>query len=334
MKAERIIIAGGAGFIGSTLAERLATAGKRITVVDNLWRGRLSNLSDSSGRDYINLDEDFVLADLTDSDVCRAILKDADLVYHLADIVAGIGFVFGNESYVFRQNVVMNSNVIAACVENEVPALVYVGTACSYPRELQTHYSVSTLTEDQVYPAHPESAYGWSKIMGEYEATLAHDNFGLNVGLLRLHNVYGPRSTFDPAVSQVVPALIRKALLYPSEPFEVWGSGRQYRDFVFVDDVVEALIALPDYGMNKGAIQVATGEPVSVRELAEAVVGISGKPIRPTYDTTRPEGDLGRVGDWARAKAILGWSPKTDLHTGLRRTYDWVADQLSSEEAR
>ncbi len=329
----RTIVTGGAGFIGSNLVKRLVADGARVTVVDNLWRGTLDNLRRPDGSFVIDVDRDFHKVDLTDFDACKQVIGGADLVYHLADIVGGVHFAFREERFIFRQNLLINTNVLAACMANEIPNYVYVGTACSFPKHLQMIDGIAKLREEQTYPAEPESGYGWSKLMGEYEAELAQRSGKINVGLLRLHNVYGPGVSFDPAHSQALPALIRKAILHPAEPFTVWGSGNQYRDFIFVDDVIDALRLMPSKGMNHGVIQVGSEKATSLREAAELIVQLSGKNIAPVFDEGKPQGDRGRVAVCDRARAILGWSCKVDLKTGLRRTYDWIANQMACPQA-
>src|SRR5262249_6366840 len=156
------------------------------------------------------------------------------------DIVAGINFVFAHEGFVFRQNVLINTNSITACLVNGIRNYIYVGTACSYPKHLQMQDGTVQMREEQAYPAEPESAYGWSKLMGEYETQLLGQSGRMEVGVLRFHNVYGPGSVFDRERSQVIPSLVRKAINHPAEEFIVWGNGDQYRDFVYVDDVIDA----------------------------------------------------------------------------------------------
>ena len=321
----RCLVTGGAGFIGSTLVKRLVDSGAQVSVVDNLWRGSLENLKSANGDWIIDPEKDFHLVDLTDYAKCAELVREVDVVYHLADIVAGINFVFGNEPFIFRQNLLINTNVLSAAVLNQIPNYIYVGTACSFPKSLQMQPGVVRLSEEQTYPAEPESSYGWSKLMGEYEAELAQKDGKINVGLLRLHNVYGPGAAFDPKRSQVLPSLIRKAIQYPAEPFIVWGSGNQYRDFIYVDDVIEGLLAVFERAMNRGLIQIGSERPTTIREAAELVVKISGKDIDVQWDTSKPEGDRGRIADCTRARALLDWKPRVDLETGLHRTYDWVA---------
>lgn len=327
LKNKKIIVTGGAGFIGSTLVKELVKLGNKVKVIDNLWRGKIENLSSNDGY-IINLEEDFINADLTDYEACLKYVKEADIVYHLADIVAGINYVFGNESFIFRQNILINSNVLSACVENRIPNYIYVGTACSFPKHLQMEEEIAYLKEEQTYPAEPESSYGWSKLMGEYEAELAMKSGKINVGLLRLHNAYGPFSSYETERSQVIPSLIRKIIKYPKEKFVVWGSGNQYRDFLYVDDIIDALILLAQKGMNKGLIQVGNGIPISIKEVAETIIRLSGKEIQMEYDLSAPEGDKGRVSAGNKAKEFLGWLPRWSLEEGLTATYSWIKHDI------
>ncbi|MFH1943672.1 MAG: NAD-dependent epimerase/dehydratase family protein [bacterium] len=327
-ETKKVLVTGGAGFIGSSLVKSLVSFGANVHVIDNLWRGSISNLIDEQGNYIIDIETKFHLVDLTDYSKALEFIKDFDVVYHLADVVAGVNFVFNNEIFIYRQNILINSNTLAACLFNYIKNYVYVGTACSYPKHLQMVDSVAFLHENQTYPADPESSYGWSKLMGEYETELVSENAQINVGLLRLHNVYGPRSVYDEQRSQVIPSLIRKAIFHPHEDFIVWGSGGQYRDFVYVDDVVNALLLVFERGMNKGLIQIGSEIPTSIHDLAEMIVSISGKDIHISYDETKPEGDRGRVAVCDRARNILNWHPRIDLREGLTRTYNWIDKKI------
>ena len=329
MKNKKILVTGGAGFIGSTLVKRLVAEGAEVSVIDNLWRGSLENLKGADGKYVIDLGSRFFLADLTEYGKCLELIRGFDLVYHLADVVGGIQFAFGNEAFIFRQNVLINSNVLAACTINQIPNYIYVGTACSYPKSLQMKADVVAFREEQVYPAEPESSYGWSKLMGEYEAELARETGQINVGLLRFHNVYGPGASFEASRSQVLPSLILKAINYPGQPFIVWGNGKQYRDFIYIDDVIDALVLVVQRGMNRGPIQIGSERPTSIRQAAEMIVRISGKTIEIIFDTEKPEGDHGRIAVCDKAREILCWRPKIDLETGLKNSYDWVYEQVT-----
>lgn len=330
----RILVTGGAGFVGSYLVARLlkrhADMPMTLKVVDNLWRGTLENLMDENGQPRINFEKDLCIGDLTDYAVAQKITRHVDTVYHLADIVSGIDFVFSNQAFVFDQNMQINLNTIRAARANRVPAFVYTGTACSFPKHLQSNYSVTRIPERLTYPASPESSYGWSKLMGEYQLDRERDNpypAKFDVAIVRMHNVYGPRAGYRNG-SQALPALIRKAINYPAENFKVWGSGLQYRDFMHVEDAVSAIIAARERGMNRGAVQVGTSEAITLRRAAFEVARLAnellGKQITPQFDADAFEGDKGRAADLSRASEILGWKAQWSFEDGLKDTFKWI----------
>lgn len=329
LKGNKILVTGGAGMIGSMLVESLITRGASVTVVDNLWRGKKENLM-KDGQPIIDLNLDFYQLDLVDYSNCLKVAKGHDIVYHLADVVAGINYVFGNQFSLFQTNVIMNSNMLRAAIKTRIKSYIYVGTACSYPAEKQNILNPPPLKEEDAYPASPESSYGWSKLMGEYECGLAESEGLMEVGILRLHNVYGPQCDMSPEKSQVIPALIRKCINYPKEEFMVWGSGNQRRAFVYIEDVVNALLLVLEYGMGKGVIQIGPDYSISIKEIAEIIVLISNKTIDVRYDPTKREGDMDRVADWSKAKQVLGWSPQTGIEAGLRKTYEWCRHYLET----
>jgi len=324
----RMLVTGGAGMIGSNLVKRLTGQGHSVCVVDNLWRGRRDYLHDDSGQPVIDLDRDLVVRDLSLANQLDDLLEGVDYVYHLADIVAGIGYVFNHQGAIFRQNLLINSNVIDSVRRHPVKGLIYVGTACSFPQGKQFGTDAPPLREEDLYPAHPESAYGWSKLMGEYETQLLADESGIPVSVLSLHNVYGPPCDFSESSGQVIPSLIRKAIQYPQQPFVVWGSGAQGRAFVHVRDVVDGLVTSIDRGLGQGAIQLGPDVCTTIREIAETIVDVSGKDIAIEFDTSRPEGDRGRCADYSKARRVLGWEPRVSLREGLEETYRWVEARL------
>ena len=328
-----VLVTGGAGMIGSNLVRRLVAEGLRVKVVDNLWRGRLEYLTDDHGSSPIDLDRDFHNRDLAVPGMLDDLLEGVDFVVHLADIVAGIGYVFKNQGSIFRQNVLINSNVVDSIRKVRLKGYLYVGTACSFPLQLQTGVDAPPLKEEDQYPANPESAYGWSKLMGEYEAFLLEKEHKTPVCVLSLHNVYGTPTDYADGRSQVIPALIRKAIEAPDKDFVVWGSGNQGRAFVHVDDVVNAMVLGLEKGMGQGVIQIGPDVCTSIRELAEMVVRISGKSTAIRFDTSKPEGDLGRCADYAKARRVLGWSPSVRLEDGLAALYRWIELRIV-EDAR
>jgi GDP-D-mannose 3',5'-epimerase len=324
---SKVLVTGGAGMIGSNLVKRLANLDYEVIVVDNLWRGSLDNLKNSDGSFVIDINTNFHNIDLSDQ-MPLGLLDGVDYVYHLADIVAGIGFVFKNQGYIFRKNILINSNVVNTVKKSSIKGFIYVGTACSFPEQLQSSEQAYSLKESDQYPANPESAYGWSKLMGEYEALLMEKETGIPVSVLILHNVYGTPCDLDEARSQVIPSLIRKAIIYPDVDFEVWGSGRQGRAFIHVNDVVDALIKTKSSGMGHGAIQIGPSVCTSISRVAEEIIKVSNKGISIKYDLTKPEGDKARCADYSKAKQILGWEPRITLNQGIADMYKWCESML------
>ena len=324
----KILVTGGAGLIGSNVVKRFLSLGHEVHVADNLWRGKLENLY-NNGHPIVDLDSHFHQVDLQNYDNCVAVSKDIDVVIHLADIVAGINFVFANELFLYRANVVMNSNMLDAAILNNVKKYLYVGTACSYPEKMQAELNPPPFKEEDAYPASPESAYGWSKLMGEYECELAQKEGKIETGILRLHNVYGPPCEMSPEKSQVIPSLCRKAIKFPEEEFIVWGSGEQRRAFLYVEDVVDAIQALLEKGMNNGVIQIGPNESVSIADIAKKIVTLSGKDINIQFDKSKPEGDKDRSADSSKALKIIGWTQKISIDEGLNLTYQWASANLN-----
>jgi len=325
---SNILVTGGAGMIGSNLVRRLVSQGHTVKVIDNLWRGSLENLRNEGDAFVIDIEKDFYKHDLRVVGSFEHLFDEIDYVFHLADVVAGIGFVFSHEQKIFRDNILINSNTINSVSNRQIKGFIYVGTACSYPESMQNSFTAQLLHEDDVYPAQPESAYGWSKLMGEYETSLLGEESNTPISILRLHNVYGSPCDYDPLTGQVIPSLIRKAINYPEEEFIVWGTGEQSRAFLHVDDVVDGLLLAVEKGLGQGVIQLGPDFSTPIRKIAEIVVQVSGKKIDPKFDASKPEGDKSRAADFSRARAILDWEPKIKLIEGIERVYRWIEHDL------
>ena len=332
---SKILVTGGCGMIGSNLVKRLVKEGHEVSVIDNLWRGKLEYLNDENGKPVIDLDNNFHNVDLSTGFGIDSIVFNTEYVIHLADIVAGIDYVFSNQGDLFRLNNLINTNLfhsVRKAGKERIKGLIYVGTACSYPLTRQNSLDVIPLKEEELFPALPESAYGWSKLMGQLEIGFLEKETGIPCCTLQFHNVYGSPCDYGER-SQVIPALIRKAINFPEEEFNVWGSGKQGRAFIHVNDIVDALVLALEKGWGHGWIQIGPSECTSIREIAEAVVKISGKDIVPFYDTTKPEGDKARSADWSKAKEVLGWEPKVSLEDGLRQQYEWIKKDIEKNKA-
>lgn len=322
MDKKNILVTGGAGMIGSNLVSQLLKRGHNVTVIDNLWRGSQQNLIDTCKENYDKIN--FILADLSIMGDWYQYFNNVDIVYHLADIVAGIGYVFSNEGYLFRKNLQINSNVSQVVATTNVKRYIYVGTACSFPKELQNDTNVIPLVEDQQFPASPESAYGWSKLMGELDANYLSQDHGIDSVILSLHNVYGYPCDFNTKKSQVIPSLVYRAITAENNKISVWGNGQQGRAFVHVRDVVDALLLSLERGHNVGTIQIGPSKCTQIREIAERIVKIVNPKIRIEYDLAKPTGDIGRSANFTKAKNVLGWEPKVELQEGITKLVNFI----------
>ena len=319
----RICVTGGAGMIGSRLVRSLSASGYEVFVADNLWRGKLKNLQSIPGYDVRSGFHNIDLADPELIERFTGLLGGCDAVIHLADIVAGIGYAFNNQYEIFRVNNQINTNVFRACADANVGKVLYAGTACSFPKHLQLSLD-SVLREDQLFPAEPESAYGWSKLAGSLELQYMAADKGISATTLMLHNVYGPNCDIEPRRSQVIPSIIRRMVeLGDGETLTVWGSGKQGRAFLHVDDVADAFMSALRTNDLPPIIQIGPNYCTSIRELVDTLKDkVANKDIAVEYDTTKPEGDIGRCADYSLAKQVLGWSPKVSLEDGLTETYN------------
>lgn len=327
-KKYKVLVTGGAGMIGSNLVKKLVFNGFDVFVADNLWRGKKEYLM-SDKTNMVIPNKNFYQVDLRDYESCLKVTKEMDIVVHLADVVAGINYVFSNESSLYRSNILINTNTLHACINNKVKKYIYAGTACSYPKSKQSIINPPPFKEEEVYPAEPESAYGWSKLMGEYEAELVYNEGLIDIEILRLHNVYGSPSELDPSMSQVIPALCRKAIEQNNLELLVWGSGQQKRAFVHVDDVVDGFVkAINKNSKFGGVIQLGPDYSTSIAEIAKRIVILSEKKIQIKFDKSKPEGDVDRMANNTRAKKLLNWSPRISLDEGLKKVFSWCKTEL------
>ncbi len=325
----KVCITGGAGMIGSALVKELVNRKHVVLVIDNLWRGKFSYLEKIDGFDENKFFYNIDLSKWENQHKIVKIFKKCDAVIHLADIVAGIEYVFNNQYDIFRLNNSINSNVFNACAKAKILNILYAGTACSFPKNLQLGLD-SILTENQLFPANPESAYGWSKLLGTLELSYLKEKIHCKATTLILHNVYGPNCDLTPGTSQVIPAIILRMIkLLPKEMLYVWGSGNQGRAFTYVDDIVRAFSVALEKENIPDIIQIGPSQCTSIKNLVEILNNkVIKKELQLFYDISKPEGDMGRCANYSLAFECLGWSPQVSLTEGLNNTYEWIKNQL------
>jgi nucleoside-diphosphate-sugar epimerase len=322
---SRVVITGGAGFLGSNLAARLVGDGHGVTIVDDFSSGSVENLTDAG------LDLTCVRGDLKDFTFAREALRGAESVFHFAAEVGSVAYLHGSDARelaALQANLVIDANVFRACLESGVRRVVYASSVSVYPFDQQLGSNVRFKEEDAEERVNPEGGYGWSKCIGERQLALMPNTA---CGIARIFHAYGRNIYLRPDRSQVIASLIRKAIAYPGEGFVVWGDGNQRRCFVYVDDAIEAVVRLWGHIEAKGNLTVNVGstEETTVRDLATRVVKLSGKEIQVSYDSSKPTGALSRTPDLGRVGRVLGWAPTTSLSAGLQSTYEWAGKRLS-----
>ncbi len=322
-RGKRVLVTGGAGFAGSHLVEQLVSLGAEVTVPRRPTT-RLDYLSAVAGQVRI------INADLAEPKGACVAVYNQEIVFHLAAAKGG-GIVHSMQHHgsLFRDNMLTTIHMLEALRLSPPQRVVLTSSACVYPR----HCNIPTPEEDgfRDVPEPTNAGYGWSKRMLEFVAGAYNEEFGLNVGIARPFNLYGPRDDFFALSSHVIPGIIRR--LYDGEnPLVVWGSGRQTRSFLYVDDLVRGLLLLgahPDY---PGPVNFASPEEVTIQDLAALIVELSGRDVALRVDPSRPDGQPRRAGDVSRARDELGFEAIVALREGLRCSLSWYEKIRSNGE--
>jgi GDP-D-mannose 3',5'-epimerase len=325
---KRALVAGAGGFIGHHLTAYLKRHGYWVRGVD---------LKHS---EYALTEADeFLILDLRERQNCDCATESIDDVYQLAADMGGIGYISENCAQILTSNSLININMLAAAREGGVKRLLYTSSACVYPGYLQEDADVIPLKEEHAYPADPQDAYGWEKLISERLCMYYREDYGLETRIARFHNIFGPLGTWDGGREKVPAALCRKvavAKLTGNPEVEIWGDGEQTRSFCYIDDCLSGIYRLmrSDYAepLNVGQDRI-----VSINQLADMIAEIAGVSIVKVH-VDGPQGVRGRNSDNARVREVLDWEPEVSLEEGLALTYRWVEEKVraviqSSEEA-
>jgi GDP-D-mannose 3',5'-epimerase len=313
----RVLVTGAGGFVGHHLVTYLRKRGYWVRGVD------------SKHPHYTEVDaNEFELRDLRRWDECLQATTGIDHVYSLAADMGGMGFISGNHATILRNNALINLHTIEAARHNGVSRYLFSSSACIYPQGLQADAEVTPLKEEDAYPADPQDAYGWEKLVSERLCQYYADEFGMETRIVRFHNIYGPYGTYDGGREKAPAAICRKvALAEPDGFIEIWGDGEQTRSFCHVNDCVEGIYRLmqSDY---REPLNLGTEEIVTINELARLIIEISGKSGISLRHIDGPQGVRGRNSDNRRLREVLGWEPQITLETGLLDTYRWIEKQV------
>jgi nucleoside-diphosphate-sugar epimerase len=317
---KRVVVTGGASFIGSHVVDALIAAQASVTVVDDLSSGRLENLQMSMP----NIS--FMQGDLRDPAVADEATKGQDLVFHLANIHGGRGFIDTHPGDIV-QNFIIDGNVFYYAHRNRVQRICYTSSACVYPVNLQSTDKSKQeryLAEDMADPftegaAFADGEYGWGKLMGEMALQVYHKQYHMQGVSCRLFTVYGPRENESHAII----ALIAKALLR-QDPYEIWGSGQQERNFTYVTDVVTGLLLAAEKTDDCRAVNIGTDEIIKIRDAAAIIMKLIGhRPQQIFFNTAKPEGVHTRAASIQKQQEWLGWHPQVAFAEGIQKTIAW-----------
>jgi len=253
-----------------------------------------------------------------------------DDVFHLAASVGGIHYIKRENVGGLTPSVLMNQHMLEAAETNGVDRFLFASSACLYR---QQHDELNRFSEDQAIPADPHSTYGWAKGLGEGACDAYHTDTELDTGAVRIFNCYGPRESLDPDSSHVIPSLCRKVVeADDGDSVELFGDGSQQRGFIYVTDLVEGMLRAMDRKTDGEPINLGNGEEVvSINELAETIIEISGKDLEIEHDLSKPTGTDKYAADTTKMEAELEWTPSTTLEEGVREVYEYARSELNDK---
>ena len=318
MNKKKAVVMGAGGFIGGHLVSTLKKNGYWVRGVD-IKRHEFKE-SDA---------DEFIIADLREKSSVELVLDDRiDEVYQLAADMGGALFIFTgeNDSDIMHNSALINLHTCDACVKYNIKNIFYSSSACVYPEHNQLDPENPDCSEESAYPAAPDSEYGWEKLFSERLYFSFARNKGLNVKIARFHNIFGPYGTYKGGREKAPAAMLRKVCeANDGDEIEVWGDGLQTRSFLYVDECIEGIIKLMNTPEFNGPVNIGSDEMVSINELAEIAISLSGKRLTVKNTIVKQVGVRGRNSDNRLIEKSLGWKPSMSLSEGMKNTYSWIS---------
>lgn len=312
------MITGAGGFIGSHLATFLKNKGYWVRGVDLKY----PEFSETAA-------DEFEVLDLRRWDSCLQATRNVDEVYALAADMGGMGFISAHHAQILYNNSLINLHTLEAARVNNVPRYLYTSSACIYPEYLQEETDVVPLKEADAYPAMPQDAYGWEKLISERLCAHYREDYGIETRTVRFHNIFGEKGTWEGGREKAPAAMCRKiatAKLTGTREIDIWGDGEQTRSFCYIDDCVEGLYRLMGSDFHE-PLNLGQDRMVTINQLADMIAEIAGVDLIKQH-IDGPQGVRGRNSDNTMLREVLGWEPQISLEEGLRTTYDWIESQV------
>jgi nucleoside-diphosphate-sugar epimerase len=324
---QKIVVTGAGGFIAGHLVKELLKKGHKVRTVDikplNEWY-------------QLFPEADNMVLDLRLRENCYIAVNGYNEVFNLAADMGGMGFIENNKAACMI-SVLINTHLLIAARDCGIDRFFYASSACVYNGEKQTDPNNPGLKETDAYPALAEDGYGWEKLFSERMCRHFMEDFGLTTRVARFHNVYGPFGTYDGGREKAPAAICRKVIessITGNKEIVIWGDGHQTRSFMYIDDCIKGILDIM-YSDIIEPINLGSSEMVSINQLVDIVEEIAGVKLVRKYDPDAPKGVRGRNSENTLIKKYLGWEPSIPLRTGMKKTYDWIKDQmLHSQESK
>ena len=317
----RVLVTGAGGFIGHHLVTFLKAQGHWVRGADLKFPEFCVTTAD-----------EFEILDLRQWSDCLEATRDIDAVYALAADMGGMGYISSNNARILHNNSLINLHTLDAARENGVRRYLFTSSACVYPEYRQQRINVPPLREAEAYPADPQDAYGWEKLITEQLCAHYRRDFGMQTRIVRFHNIFGPYGTFDGGREKAPAALCRKiviAKLTGNPEVEIWGDGQQTRSFCYIDDCIQGIYRLMQSNFYE-PLNLGQDRMISINELARMIAAIAGVDVRLKH-VPGPQGVRGRNSDNTLLRHILSWEPKITLEDGLAKTYEWIEAQVAAQ---